>query len=130
MDIVLTKVELRKRHVVVILVAQKKLQLSRIELYGLRFGWILGYAVAPRILQHHACTTPYIHTYTNSSKTEQLTVMLGILRPTRANRRTLPQTDSLVVCTFTPPLTLLASLSKKIIQPYPFYFLLPYRSAL
>jgi len=73
----------------------------------------LQYVGTARILQHHACHALYIHTYPNSSKTEQLTVMLGVLRPTRANRRKLPQAHRLVVCAFIPPLALLVSLSKK-----------------
>ena len=53
--------------------------------------------------------------------------MLHALRPTY---RMLPQAHNLVICVFTPPLTLPASLLKRITHPYPFCFLLPRQSAL
>jgi hypothetical protein len=57
-------------------------------------------------------------------------VMLRVLRPIRANRRTLPQAHRLVACAFTPLLALSMSLLKKITHPYPFRFLIICRSAL
>jgi hypothetical protein len=45
--------------------------------------------------------------------TKTKTIMLRVLRPTRANRRTIPQAYCLIACAFTPPLPLFTSLLKK-----------------
>jgi hypothetical protein len=57
--------------------------------------------------------------------------MLRVLRLTRVNHRTIPQTHRLVACALTPRARSAHEfIIKKITHPYPFRFILPCRSAL